>query len=951
MTKESKTQTKGACTAGTSVKGTQIVLNGKERLDEIAADSPSCPGDLQEGERHRLLVEWNRTEVEYPSNLCLHELFERQAAKTPDAPALVYEGQSLSYAELNARANRLAHFLRDLGIAPETRIALCFERCLEMIVALLAVLKAGGAYVPIDPSYPVERMRYMLADSAPAVMLTHDAAQDSLLRITLDSAATVVNLDHYLDQRPDQPADNPTPEAAGLTPRHLAYVIYTSGSTGHPKGVMIEHKGLCSLAISLGTDLGFGPRSRVLQFASISFDVCIYEISTALSHGASIYLAPEYLLKSIDALKEIIARYRITHATLPPALLATLDDDECFRTVQILVSTGETCPKPVAARWSIGREFINAYGPTETTVYASTFKYVAIEGSNVPIGRPIANTRLYILDGQMQPVPTGTTGELYIGGAGVARGYLNRPDLTAERFVESPFVAGDRLYRTGDLVRYLPDGNVEYLGRLDHQVKIRGFRIEPGEIEAVLVSHPDVSQAVVVTQEDRAGNKQLIGYVVSCPGTRVEPSVLRRYASGFLPAYMVPLAVVLLNELPLTPNGKLDRGALPATSIAPTCSRLPATAEESVLAGLFAKLLGFEAVGVEDNFFDLGGHSILAARLLRNIARRTGVMIPLRVLFERPTVLELVGFIGSARAHPARQGHSSIDTPNAVLIQGGDHRTIVFFVHALDGDVCQYHKLAAEFGDEVTAYGFAANNLNTREWLPDSIEAIADHYIGQMKKIQAGGPYYIVGWSSGGVIAFQMANTLLSRGEQVGALGILDTKHDFPSPVVSLPQNALEENLSDAQNHRNAQWCTFLGIFFAPWESNDICDDNHPFWRHFWKMSDSEKMAHVISYAKGRGKVPATLNSNDLDYLFANMCRQMEALARYVPPVYPGQMDLFLTSDSLVRTDAREHWRSRSTLEPNIVPISGNHVAVVERPGTAVVAETMKMRWKNRSSH
>ena len=921
------------------------MLKGEEEFDEIAAEPLKRPDELQAWERCQLLVEWNRTEREFPQHLCLHQLFERQVERTPDATALVYEAHSLSYAELNARANRLAHFLRDLGVVAESRIGLCFERSLDMVVALLAVLKAGAAYVPLDPSYPAERLRYMLSDSAPAVVLTHDAAKDRLSRAAHDRAAAVVNLDHDLGQRLDLPVDNPLPETVGLTPGHLAYVIYTSGSTGRPKGVMIEHRGLCSLAVTLGADFGIGPDSRVLQFASLSFDVCIYEIGTALAHGAALYLVPEQSLKSISALKDLVASCRITHATLPPALLATLDDDENFKTIRTLVSTGEACPKPVADRWSNGRAFINAYGPTETTVYATAFRYETGDGMSVPIGRPIANTRLYVLDGKMQPVRVGATGELYVGGAGVARGYLHRPELTAERFVDSPFVTGDRLYRTGDLVRYLQDGNVEYLGRLDHQVKIRGFRIEPGEIEAVLASHPDVSQAVVVAQMDRAGGRQLIGYVVPHPAVSMEPSALRSYAADFLPEYMVPLAVVLLEALPLTPNGKLDRAALPPALIAPSSSRRPETPEESVLARLFAQLLGFDTVGVEDNFFDLGGQSILAARLIHDAARQTGVTIPLRVLFERPTVLELAGYIGRTKARPGYSSRRPADTPNAVLIQDGDHRTLVFLIHALDGDVSQYHKLAAELGDDVTVYGFAANNLHSRECLPDSVEAIAETYIAQIKKIGGVELCHLLGWSSGGVIAFQMAHALLSRGERVGALGILDTRHDFRSPIVDLPAQALEERLSGAQNERNAEWCTFLGIFLAPWESNDICEDDHPFWPPFWKMTDAEKLEHVLAYARDRGKVPATLGSGDLDYLFTNMCRQMRALSSYVPPVYAGTMDVFLTGESLEREGAREHWQGRTTGEANIVAVAGSHVAVVEQPGVGIVAGTIRMRF------
>ncbi|MCG8366698.1 MAG: amino acid adenylation domain-containing protein, partial [Pseudanabaenales cyanobacterium] len=449
---------------------------------------------------------WNDTAVDYPQDKCIHQLFEEQVERTPDAIAAVFEQQQLTYQELNAKANQVAHYLQSLGARPEDLVGICAERSLEMVVGLLAILKAGDAYVPLDPSYPQERLQFMLSDAQVSVLLT----QERLLSVLPQSDAQVVCLDRDWAAIAQTSAEN---FPCGATAENLAYVIYTSGSTGRPKGVLIEHRGLCNLASAQKELFEVGSDSRVLQFASLSFDASVWEIFMALTSGATLVLAPATALMPGDDLRRTLITAAISHVTLPPAALAVMEMEiEELSALAHLIMAGEACSLELAKRWSAACRLWNAYGPSEDTVCA-TVTQVTPNADRLSIGRPIANTQVHILDSRLQPVPIGVPGELHIGGAGLARGYLNRPELTAEKFIANPFGEG-RLYKTGDLARRLPDGQIEFLGRLDHQVKIRGFRIELGEVEAVLSRHEQVRQCVVIACEDTPGDKRLVAYVV-----------------------------------------------------------------------------------------------------------------------------------------------------------------------------------------------------------------------------------------------------------------------------------------------------------------------------------------------------------------------------------------------------------------------------------------------------
>ena len=620
----------------------------------------SCLPLLDAQESRRLLVDFNATAAARPQGELIQQLFEAQALARPHAAALACQGVIVSYDQLNRRANRLAHQLRGLGVRPDDRVAICVERGIDMIVAVLATWKAGAAYVPLDPAYPGERLAYMVEDAAPVVLLTQQPLRD----LVPAPALQVVLLDVLENTLAALPDINPDPDASGLHAEHLAYVIYTSGSTGKPKGVMNQHAGLCNLAHTLIADFGVGPDSRVLQFVSFSFDVCVSEIVMALGSGATLCLASPDALLPGEALARTLQESDITHVSMPMAALAALPRDADLGSLQALIVGGEALPPALADHWGGKYRLFNAYGPTEATVCATAYRHVAGHHCDaIPIGRPLANTRIYILDRHLRPVPVGVAGQIYIGGAGVARGYLNRPELTAERFVADEFSDRPeaRLYQTGDLARWLPDGNIDFIGRNDFQVKIRGFRIEPGEIEARLAACPGVQEALVVAREDAAGDPRLVAYLTARPGVVPGAANLRAALARDLAEHMLPAAFVILEAFPLTPNGKIDRKALPApdqSAVAARVYQAPQGAVEEAVARIWRELLKLERIGRHDQFFELGGHSLQAAQLAARVRQVLGREVTLRTLFQHPV---LAAFAAVAADAP-RSGSDLITT-------------------------------------------------------------------------------------------------------------------------------------------------------------------------------------------------------------------------------------------------------------------------------------------------
>ncbi|KVM83939.1 hypothetical protein WT05_18155 [Burkholderia stagnalis] len=764
--------------------GADVQAHRKRLLHFIEAaladpEQPIGQIDLLDADERRLLLHtWNATEAAYPEHQCVHELVEAQARQMPEAVALVAEHEQLSYGELNARANRLARYLVTLGVGPDVPVAVCAERSIAMVVSLLAVLKAGGAYLPVDPAHSSTRFAAVLDEARPPVVLVDPVGRKALADALGDAhPATHALVDVTAGSPPWDalPPDNLSPHPLGLTSRHLAYVIYTSGSTGTPKGVMVEHRQLVNFVTwYIGRfDLHVG--SSVPATASLAFDASVWEIWSALCAGAALLLPPAGLASDPAALLQWWRAQPMDCAFLvtPLALLA-MQAGLPHGLKSLLIGGDRITALPAGLPPSL--RIVNNYGPTETTIVVVSGEIEPSSGDSLyPIGKPIANTRIYLLDDDQAPVPLGAVGELYIGGAGVARGYFNRPDLTAERFLPDPFAraAGQpdaRMYRTGDLARYLPDGNLVFVGRNDDQVKIRGFRIEPGEIATQLATHDAVRDAIVIARHDAAGNARLLAYVVlHDEAPRVELArQLREHLAARLPEYMVPAAFIVLDALPLTTNGKLDRRALPEPdddAFVQTQYEAPQGEIELTLAALWTDLLGVERIGRHDNFFALGGHSLIAARLLARIRETFGREVSIRALFEAPTVAQL-----APRIHTTGPSDAL-----AVLLplQPLGSNSPLFCIHPAGGFSWPFAGLAHHLRDR-PLYGLQARALTESGKYAQSIEDMAQDYVRQIRSVQPDGPYHLLGWSLGCHIAHAIATQLQLAGEKVALLAMLD---------------------------------------------------------------------------------------------------------------------------------------------------------------------------------
>ncbi|MDJ0528071.1 MAG: amino acid adenylation domain-containing protein, partial [Microcystis sp. M53600_WE12] len=621
---------------------TRMVGHFQTLLKGIVANPQQTIGELPlltESEKQQLLVEWNQTQTSYPDHYCIHQLFEEQVVKTPDAIAVIDGEKSLTYEQLNQKANQLAYYLQNLGVKTEDLVGICIERSVLMIIGLLGILKAGAAYIPLDPNYPSERLAYMLEDSAVSVLLT----QENLVDTLPNYLGTIFCLDQdgkILDHHPQDNLLHP------MTSENLAYVIYTSGSTGKPKGVLIQHQSLLNLVSWHQNAFDITTIDRVTQLAGIAFDASVWEIWPYLTAGACLAIVPPDLLTSPKQLQEWLIAKKITVSFLPTPLAETLIpldwSPNCL--LRLMLTGGDKLNDFPPT--SIPFTLVNNYGPTENTVVTTSVKITPdlLTEKAPPIGRPISNTQVYILDQYQQPVPIGIPGELYIGGSGLAKGYLNRPELTDSKFIANPFSQklSDRLYKTGDLVRYGNDGQIEFVGRIDHQVKIRGFRIELGEIETVLNQHPQVKEAIIIAREDQPGVKRLCAYVIASQNLTV--SQLRLFLQEKLPQYMVPAFFVLLDAFPLTANGKIDRCALPQPTLEledeAALNLSPGTEKERILAAIWQRVLGLKNISINDNFFELGGDSILAIQIIAQ-ANQAGLQITPKQLFSHQTIAQL----------------------------------------------------------------------------------------------------------------------------------------------------------------------------------------------------------------------------------------------------------------------------------------------------------------------
>ncbi|CAF1843105.1 non-ribosomal peptide synthetase DhbF [Bacillus subtilis] len=754
--------------------------------------------DILAPEEHSSMVtDWQSVSEKIP-HACLPEQFEKQAALRPDAIAVVYEDQALSYAELNERANRLARMLISEGVGPEQFVALALPRSLEMAVGLLAVLKAGAAYLPLDPDYPADRIAFMLKDAQPASIMTNTKAAnhippvENVPKIVLDDPELAEKLNTY-------PAGNPKNKdrTQPLSPLNTAYVIYTSGSTGVPKGVMIPHQNVTRLFAATEHWFRFSSDDIWTMFHSYAFDFSVWEIWGPLLHGGRLVIVPHHVSRSPEAFLRLLVKEGVTVLNQTPSafyqfMQAEREQPDLGQALSLryVIFGGEALELSRLEDWYNRHpenrpQLINMYGITETTVHVS---YIELDRSmaalraNSLIGCGIPDLGVYVLDERLQPVPPGVAGELYVSGAGLARGYLGRPGLTSERFIADPFgPPGTRMYRTGDVARLRADGSLDYVGRADHQVKIRGFRIELGEIEAALVQHPQLEDAAVIVREDQPGDKRLAAYVIPSEET-FDTAELRKYAAERLPDYMVPAAFVTMKELPLTPNGKLDRKALPAPDFAAAVTgRGPRTPQEEILCDLFMEVLHLPRVGIDDRFFDLGGHSLLAVQLMSRIREALGVELSIGNLFEAPTVAGL--------AERLEMGSSQSALDVLLPLRTSGDKPPLFCVHPAGGLSWCYAGLMTNIGTDYPIYGLQARGIGQREELPKTLDDMAADYIKQIRTVQPKGPYHLLGWSLGGNVVQAMATQLQNQGEEVSLLVMLDAYPNHFLPIKEAPDD------------------------------------------------------------------------------------------------------------------------------------------------------------------
>ena len=892
--------------------------------DALLSDLPL----LTEPECHQLLVEWNATRKDYPRNKCIHELFEEQVERTPDALALRYEDRSLTYRELNHRSNRLAHYLQKLGVEPDILVGICMERSLEMMVGLLGILKAGGAYVPMDPDFPPDRLAFLAKDAGASVVLTQKRLADVLPGIS----AEIVCLDapEYCRLEEEMPDNNPPGEVSA---ENLVYVIYTSGSTGRPKGVAVEHRQLVNYVHGICERMAFEPGWNYATVSTIAADLGNTVVFPSWSTGGCLHVISKDRLADPVALADYFERYRIDCLKIVPSHLAALltgPGPQKLIPQRRLILGGEAS----RCDWIAGLQkyakdcrIFNHYGPTETTVGVLTYPVSDVLPGSVsgtlPLGRPLPNSKIYILDAQQKPVPVGVPGQVYISGEGVARGYWNRPEQTAEKFMTDWFSghSEDRMYRTGDRARYLPDGNIEFLERVDQQVKIRGFRIELGEIESILSEHEAVKDVKVVAREDVPGDKRLVAYIVSDGENIPSTEALGEHLRGKLPDHMIPGAFVMLEKIPLTLNGKVDLRALPVPDYTRTALGetyvAPRTPVEQALAEIWAEVLGVKQVGINDNFFHLGGHSLLAVRLFVRIRKWAGVDLPLATLFRSPTVRGLAEILDPGGSAAFVSGGKMPDVSAAaqqwrslVPMHPEGSRPPLFLVHAVGGNLLYYHSLLRHLGPDQPVYGLQARGIDGVMPPHSSMKEMAGYYLAEIRTVQPSGPYFLGGASFGGTCAFEIAQQIIGQGKMVAFLALLDTigpgASGYHAWRTSLKRRIFHA-LDDDVTHK-----TSLPVYFLK--------------RLYLYLSN--RMRRLCCDLFRLVKHPIPLELRDWD-LFRN---HNKAINNYVPQQYPGSMTLFRgpEGNEWPYNDPELGWKDLVKGELKVIIISAPHHEFVE---------------------
>ncbi len=895
---------------------------------------------------HQLLAAWNSTQIDYPSTKCIHHLFEEQVQKTPDAVAVEMEDQQITYQELNERASQLAHHLQTLGVRPEVLVGICVERSIHMVIGLLGILKAGSAYVPLDPRLPQERLAYILQDTQVPILLT----QQKLVSNLPEHGQHLVCLDTDWQVIGNLSRENPV---SGADAHNLAYVIYTSGSTGSPKGVAIAHQSLVNFTSMAVQEYGINEQDRILQFASISFDTAAEEIYPCLTAGGTLVLRTDEMLSSSNQFWQQCRDWQLTVLDLPTAYwhhltsLLTASDKRIPETLRLVIIGGERAYSENVRKWLLSVAFLpnpptllNTYGPTEATVVTTLYQLPESTLSDtleeVPIGRPMGNAQVYVLDQYLQSVPIGVPGELHIGGAGVARGYLNRPDLTKEKFIPNPFLKSDEfkvmsyeleenssiqnsklrtqnpklscLYKTGDLVRYRPDGHLEFLGRIDNQVKIRGFRIELLEIEAAIAQHPQVRATAVIAQEDKLGNKRLVAYIVFVD--MATSSELRSFLQQKLPDYMIPTAWVKLDTIPLTNNGKVDYGALRARSqeISRDVRFVPPRDElEQQLTQIWSEVLDVHPVGVLDNFFELGGHSLLAFSLMARVQQQFGKTLPLTSIFQGATVEQFAAIL--------RQKNSY--TGSLVKIQPNGSKPPLFLIHPGGASLLAYEDLISCMDTEQPLYGLDAKGFEEGQKPQDQVEEMAINYIEAIQTVQPEGPYLLAGWCFGGLVAFEMAQRLLCLGQQVSELALIDTYI-----------RSSGEPLDDID--------LLYGLFF------ELFGVSFPV-EKLRQMAPDERLIYTFEQAKQANRLPPNFGLDRIKRLFEVGKSHDRASVNYTPQPYPGVVTLIRASEGISATLSNPAlgWETLAD-KVDLHWVCGDHISMFHQPHVQGLAEKLQ---------
>ena len=904
----------------------RMVSHFRTLLEGIVADPDTRISDLPllaPDECRQLLFEWNDTHRDYPL-IFLHQFIESQVELWPNVAAVVYEGQALTYQQLNQRANRLAHYLRKRGVGPDQIVGILAERSVEMWIGILATLKAGGGYLPLEPTYPPERLAFILQDAKPVLILS----QRQLTAKLPDELGEPV----FLEQ--DFASESEANPISGVGAENLAYIIYTSGSTGKPKGVLNSHGGLSNWLCWMQEIFPMSAQDAMLQKSPFSFDVSVREFFLPLSTGGRVIIAKPGLQGDSRYLVEVIRKHAVTAIHfVPPMLSAFLGDPDAQNctSLRLVMCSGDALTFDVRDQFFATfphLELHNMWGATEHAPESTYYQCGREPGKGiVPVGRPGANTQLYILDRMMQPVPVGVVGEAYLGGIQTALGYLARPELTAEKLLSNPFASG-KLYKTGDLGRFRPDGVMEFVGRTDHQVKLRGFRVELGEIEAVLKKHPAVRDCVVIVHgEQNESAKRLVAYLVA---EKVNAEELRQYAQESLPGYMVPAICIFLERIPVTSNGKIDRSGLPEPERQEGEQFVePQTLLQCKLAEIWQNVLGVGRVGLRDNFFELGGHSLSAVRTVLEIERILGQRIPLATLFQTPTIEKLAVAL---QAQDWKLAWSPL-----VAIQPHGSRPPFFGVHTVSGDVMFYQGLAHYLGENQPLYGIQSEGLNDGPIRHRSMEAIAQYYIGEVRRVQPHGPYYLGGYCIGGIVAFEMAQQLRAAGEEVACLVLIEADKPAPLPGRTLGERIREVIYGAAELPLGEKFQYFVRrvVGRLKWDFAQLQTTDNDLLRRLYR---------ALTF----GAKPTVANTNPLRTRVAKMLIRVEG--KYKPRIYPGRIILFRAAvpDDRQLADDRG-WSEIAEGGVEIHETPGEHATVFDPQNVSTLAKKLDACLRARS--